>query len=628
MNTKEIAFIVFGILIVLALVAVFISPVEINTSQKQLKINFQVISMGRVGDYGYANVNYSGNQFVRFLAYSEKPSQNIFIVKDQGIGNQKIGLFINATMQLEKYGYKINTVSPFSTIISGTYLLPTGAMPISFLENVKNQDNITVIYYGKKDLIIDDGIKKFDWYSTLDDKNKSKFVVKEVMPDDLNLDSSFIDYIAESNWTLKYEESFYLSGIGLKTIIINNTNASFIRVIRTNNNSYDITDYSDRNTSQISLGLIQIFPGETATIYFSLPKTNGSASFVIEKDDLIIQNEELKRVSEEESFRKDILFSKSGTYMLKIVDNSGVIGGGILHVKEVIITPLSASGRFYTFNATIDGVPIKSEKVLVSLNDGLEKQSYVINNGVITIQAQLKKGKNLFNFFLSNHYYSVEVENNYESIIDVYIKYGFPGAILIIIIFLFARFSRKPSYTIRIGNTPNEIRKEIKITVESAVAAFKNTPIFLGVSEPITSKEFSFSLKKFATEGAEVTEGNVEELLQQLNKMGIIENHKNYYQLKSKQNAKRNYLLRAIKEKLISQGISFIVMGDKIKTNNFEIGFPNTKFSGKGVVVFEDDGELKIFYSSLNNSQLAQLRLKQGNNLISIVTLDSLDELL
>lgn len=628
MGAKETVLIVVAILVALVLAAVFMGSGESSLSQNHLSDYLFISSMGRVGSYGYVNVNYSGNQLVKLLAYQEKPRENIFIIKDQGIGNQKTNLFIDAMKSLEKYGYTVNVVPSFSTLVPGTYIVPTGAMPIIFLENAKNQDDITIIYYGKKDLLIDEGIKKIDWYSVLDEKNRQKFVINEIMPDDLTLDSSLLGYIAESNWSLKSKQTFSLHGNGVRTLVVNSSNATFIRFISTNGSSYLVKDYVDPNPQQISLGFTEIFPSENAVIYLSLPKTNGTASFIVEKDGKAVKTEELKRVTEEQLFREDLSPSDSGTYILKVVDNRGIIGGGILHVKEVTITFSSASGRFYTFNATIDGIPIRSDKVLVSLNNGSEKKIYIINDGSIIIPAQLKKGKNTFNFVIFDHPYHAEVENNYESILDVYIKYGTPGSIIVILVFLLAKFSRRPTYTIRVGNTPNEVRKEVKLTVENTMAAFRNTPAYLGVSEPITAREFSLSLKKFATEGADVTEGNVEELLQQLMRIEVIENHKNYYQVKSSRDVKKNYLLRVIREKLISCGVNFTVFGDGIKTKDFEIGFPGTKFSGKGVMVFEDDREIKKFQTTLSDAQLAQLRLKQNNGLISLVTLDSLDELL
>lgn len=629
MGAKEAVLIVVAIFFVIVILSIFFGNSSSSGNTSFSSSYFSISDVGRAGSFAYVNANYSGSIDVAILSYDSRPKDDIFILDEQGIGNENIEDFVKKLGQLREYNYTPVTITEFSEFREGTYILPTGAMPYYFLQGIKDRANTTIIYFGKSDLIIKDGVKRADWYSELNESEKSKFIIYDVMPDDAIIDSEVIASIAESNWSLRSKDSMHLSGSGTTTLVSNVSNSSFVRIVISNGTSYVVSDYPGfMNNSQISIGYASVLPSEPSSFYFSIPKSNGTLEFVVEKDGKEIKREKLRRVTEEQLFRQDLVENDSGMYVLKLIDNSGVIGGGILHISDISINLENSFGSNYLFNVTLDGKPIKSEKILVSLNGGTTENSYVINDGLVMIPAQLKKGENTLNFGIFGHSYPVKVLNNRETIVDIYIRYGIPGVIIVFLVFIFARFSKRPAYTIRIGNVPNEIRKEVRVSVDDALGIFRKVEYYIGVSGPITSREFALALKKSFTEGADVTEGNIEEILQKLEKTGYIENHKNYYQLKSKGNVKHNYILRIIREKLIANGIRFEVSGNIIRTKDFDVGFPDSTFARKGVIVFEDEQELQLFKSSLSQRKIAELRIKQANGIIELATLNSLDEML
>jgi hypothetical protein len=147
-------------------------------------------------------------------------------------------------------------------------------------------------------------------------------------------------------------------------------------------------------------------------------------------------------------------------------------------------------------------------------------------------------------------------------------------------------------------------------------------------NSPITPQEFTIALKRYLTNGADVTEGNVEEILTKLVKAGRLESHRDYYQLRGEGDIVKNSLRRMIREKLIESGTMFRESDGKFVTKEFEIGFFGQKFDSKAVVVVDDKAEEKSLLSSLEERALARVKIMQSNDTLSIVPIDRLSDIL
>ena len=145
---------------------------------------------------------------------------------------------------------------------------------------------------------------------------------------------------------------------------------------------------------------------------------------------------------------------------------------------------------------------------------------------------------------------------------------------------------------------------------------------------PITTHEFTISLKRYLTNGADITEGNVEEILNKLVKSNYLENHRDYYQLHGEGDVKRNVLHRIVREKLIESGTAFKEEGSKFVLKNMEIGFFGEHFTKKAIVVVDDEAEIKRILSSLNQRHQASIKIAQINDTLSFITIDKLSGVL
>jgi hypothetical protein len=201
--------------------------------------------------------------------------------------------------------------------------------------------------------------------------------------------------------------------------------------------------------------------------------------------------------------------------------------------------------------------------------------------------------------------------------------------VIMLLVYFGARFTRKPKYRLRFGDSATTIRQEIRVPLSRTVESFKKirADMRLGNS-PLSPLEFSISLKRYLTNGADITEGNVEEIIKKLVTTGTIEGHRDYYQLKGEGNVKRNTLRRIAREKLIESGTMFTDDGEKFITKDFEIGFFGQKFSKKGIVIVDDSSEIKNILSGLSSLENSKLKILQANNMLTFVPIDKLSDVL
>ncbi len=632
----ELKNIIFAVVIIAFVVAIslIVLPNEFTTPKQKAMANLSFQTFGRVGDVGYVIYDVHGSGKITLLALREKPMKRILILKDSGVGMEHFEDFAVALHELDKLGYNTKIINPFSDVKESIVVVPTGAMPKVFLDRLESIDS-PVIYIGAKDLVISGGIKREHWYTALPDNLKSKITVIESTANDLFANKKAMENLLatlrENSWAAANRKDLNISDFaGSYTETITMANASYIRFIFQTDYKTELIDSGILNaTSTISINATgEFFPWEKLYLTFDVKKSNGTIYVEIEKNGNNVIKDKWQRVSEGNVFIKSYQLNESGTYIIKIIDNSGVIGGTSTHVKDLQITHLGASGYDHKFSVKIDGRPLKQGVVKVSLNNSTKAYEFYILDGMLTIPAKLEKGDNVFHFSILGSEKDITIANNQEEILDIYFKYGMPGLLLVLLAYGVARILRRPVYVIRVSDWFGKARKEIRISADRAKEIFIRTRRDLGINGPLTVQEYGFGLKRYSTEGAEITEGNIEQILKQLSKSGLLKGHDGYYQLAEEGDVRKNVLKRIIRDELIKKGIKFEVSGNKFITPQYEIGFFGDHFEKKAFIVFDNEIEMRATLSKLDERTKAAVSLQRFNNKIEFVTKYNLEEAL
>jgi DNA-binding PadR family transcriptional regulator len=370
---------------------------------------------------------------------------------------------------------------------------------------------------------------------------------------------------------------------------------------------------------------VSVYPWQKSTVSFGLNRTNGTAELMVFKDTELVRKEELRRVTDDNFFIKRLEFDDPGNYVIEVSDNHGRIASGLLHIYDLNIELVEDAGVTYVFNVTVDSEPMESGEVTVSLNNGTSSKDLYINEGSLKINAKLDEGMNTFNMKMLGTTIPVQVEHHGGSVFQFYLTYGIPGLILVGAVFLIARMSRRPIYRIRFSDVGSQIRKEIMLSPDDALSALKSIREEMSLQKsPITADEFAIAIKRYVTNGAEVTSGNVEEILNRLCNKGILESHQGYYQPKGEGEIKRNALMRIIREKLIENGITFKAMKNKFSTKDCEIGFFGGNFKKKALIIVDDENELRSIMDSLDEKEKSRLKIRQSNDMLVFVPISKL----
>ena len=605
-----------------------------ETGSTYLDTTFTVLKSGTSGGYGYVVYNYRGEGNITIISYDSNPKTNIVVINDsQAIQATQLSKFIEQLMELEKYGYEITVSSEPKIAGDGIYIIPSGALPSYALFDLQqNMTNTTIIYFGAQNLILSTGIKENNWYDQLSPEQRKRIVVYG--PNlDLFMDEnrSMTQYLLYNSWMPSTNRTAAISGNEVTTAVVDMNESGYIRLV------YDVGTISGVYDSPYLMKLGQeivpnppsIYPWEKSALQFELNRTNGTAILTVQRDGNVIETRQLSKVTDENVFIQTFEYETPGDYILSVADDSHITATGLLHVKDLEIVLVNRIGNSYIFEVSVDGEPLTNSEAEVWLGNSTNKKRFYITDGELSVSAQLGHGKNTFNFGIDGHVVQVEVTNTQENILEFYIKYGIPGLILVIVVYFGARMTRRPTYRVRFGDSSTYIRQEIKLPLDRALESFKKIREDMHLSgSPITTHEFTTSLKRYLTNGADVTEGNVEEILNKLVKGGYLEAHRDYYQLKGEGDVKYNVLHRMIREKLIESGTTFTEQGEKFILKNMEIGFFTSKFSKKAIIVVDDENGIKHILSSLNENQRARLRIAQTNDMISFVPIDKLSGLL
>jgi hypothetical protein len=630
--------VLIGIVVVLLLIlAVIIGFVLLSGGETLIQdhspTTFSVIETGTAAQYGYAVFNYRGSGNITMVSYPTAPKRNVVIINDtQAVDADRLPELVGELQPLEQYGFNVSVTSE-PKIGDDIYIVPTGAIPSYALFNLEsNSSHGEIIYIGGKDLLLSSGIKQLGWYGSLSEEQKARVVqfngtLNEFL-DKSNV--SLAQLILRNDWMAYNSSNMSVSGSSVKSTVVPLNGSGFFRIIYDFQDLHGIYDspYLQTAPQYIAPSPQLRFPWEKSTLQFSLNATNGTAFLSVKKDGKVVEHEQLMRVTDQNVFIKKLEYNDPGDYVITVNDNSGTIASGLLQVRDIEINLASQQGVTYVFSVTVDGSPMTDSEVMVSLGNSSAKKFFV-SGGQVVVPAKLDQGKNTFYFDVSGSTIPVVVDNEGDTVLGFYIKYGLPGLVIVAVVYFGARMTRRPTYSLRFGDSASYIRQEITLPLDRALESFQMIRRDMKIGRaPITPQEFTISLKRYLTNGADVTEGNVEEILKKLVKAGYLESHRDYYQLRGEGEVKRNTLSRMVREKLIESGTPFSEKEGKFVTKDYEIGFFGDKFSGKAVIVVDDKSEEKGILSSMSRSESARYLVMQANDMLSFVTIDRLSEML
>jgi hypothetical protein len=595
--------------------------------------SFSVLETGTAGDHGYAVFNYRGKGNLTLISLESEPKRRVVIINDsQAIQAERLPELIEQFRALERYGYTV-VVSDEPKIGNDIYVVPTGAIPAYALFNLQqNSSNGTIIYIGAKDLLLSNGIKETRWYDALTSQQRERVVQYNGTLDDF-MDQGNISLAKEvlyNSWMVRNTTTRQLDGSGTNSATVKLGQSGYVRVVY---EFPDITGFYDssylRAPPQYLVPSPQsIYPWQTSSLQFELTKTNGTAFMTVRKDGKVIAHDQLRRVTDENVFIERFEYEEPGDYVIIVDDNSGTLASGLLHISDIKINLVQHQGFTYIFSVIVDGQPLHDAEALISLGNSTPRKYYV-SDGSLTVNANLQRGTNTFNIEIAGASMPLIIENDQDPLILFYLNYGVPSFLLVVLVYFGARMSRKPVYSLRFGDSADTLRQEIIIPTDRTLESFKKIREDMDLAgSPITPQEFTVSLKRYLTNGAEVTEGNVDEVLKKLVKAGHLECHRDHYQLKGEGDVKRNVLRRMIREKLIESGTMFNEVGTAFVTKDFEIGFFGDVFTGKAMVIVDDKAEERRIIESLSQSDRSRLRIMQSNDMLTFVPIDRLSDVL
>jgi hypothetical protein len=625
------------LLVILAGVAAYLLLSETMEEKEGVSLTaFSVLETGAASDFAYGVYSYRGSGNLTVLSYDSEPKRSVVIINDsQAVQASRLPDLVERLKTLEQYGFNVS-VSSEPRIGESIYIVPTGALPSYALFNLQqNSSNGTVIYIGGKDLLLSSGMKRLNWYDSLSAAQRRRVVhyngtLDEFLEGNVTLERE----ILRNGWIVKNTTTYSIRGDGVDTAVVPFNRTGFMRIIYEFEDLYGVFDSMRlRSVNQSLIPSPQtIYPWERSSLQFSLNKTNGTAFLTVKKNGKVMEHEQLRRVTDENVFIKKLEYAESGDYILIVDDNSGVIASGLLHVKDIQVKLAERRGYAYIFSVMVDGRPLNDAEAFVSLSNSRgnsSKTKYFVSDGEMAVNAKLEKGINVFNIEIGGDTVPVTIDNREGTVLEFYLNYGVPALAIVMVVYFGARVSRRPTYRLRFGDSADSVRQEITLPLDRALESFRMIRNDMKLSSsPITPHEFSISLKRYLTNGADVTDGNVEEILKKLVGSGKLENHRDYYQLKGEGDVVRNVLRRMVREKLIESGTQFRENCGRFVTKDFEIGFFGETFSKKGIIVVDDKAEEKRILDSLSENERARFRILQSNGMLSFVSIDRLSDVL
>lgn len=598
------------------------------------KFSFGLKEFGRAGEYGYVVFLLNGTANITLVGYGVYAPLKINVINDaEGVDTERIPELVEKIKVLEDYGYEIK-LSDRRMITDEINIVATGAMPNYVLDAIKaNVTNGVVVYIGRTDWVLRSGsILNENWYENLTEEQKNRILVYNgtvVGFLDRKMENRMIEDILKNSWSFETAASYNITANETTTRILKINKSRYLRVIYKSDAAQGIVDSQALPPPPEIILRLQpegIYPWQSSTLVYRIEKSNGTVYFSIYKNGLEESAERLRRVVEGSYFSETLTQKESGYYILVLSDNSGTIGSGILHVKKLDVVYDSRVYNTYYFNVTEDGEPLsKNIAAIASLANGT-KRTYYTSNGRLAISALLKKGENIFNIEIEGKTFRIPVIRKQDTVWDVYINYGLPGFLVVLVVYVIARLSKRQMYVLKISEGWSDIRNEIKVKEEDIIEAVKKIKKDAKLGQyPITGAEFDMAIKRYVTHGAEITEGNSEEILRKMIKKGKLERYGDYYNFANEDNIREKTLLRQIRETIIENGIVLKEMKNGFSTKNYDVVIPGYgRKNRKTIVVFEDAKTLARYEDGMDERERALTRIKRTNGILVFTTIKEL----
>ncbi|MBD3389901.1 hypothetical protein GF415_03000 [Candidatus Micrarchaeota archaeon] len=597
----------------------------------------EVLSKGRAGEYGYYLYMANGTGHTQLLGLDEEPKDKIYVLSETGVGMDSFNSFVEELDTLNEYGMSVEVIgrSDVRKVRDSILIVPTGAIPDYVLNSIGSTGSFnTLVYIGKTDLKMASSLRKDYWYAQLDNQTKEKIIVKEYtldeFMDDPELMEGFREELKENSWAVVSESTQEFSGANEeKSIFVPLEDGGYLRFIYEagENRGIDVSSFLASEPVEVETDG-EVYPWERAAVSFTLSNTTGKAFYTVEKNGEILLSEDLGRVGVEKAFYYTYEFEEAGDYIIKVYDSSGMLGSTYIHVKGIEINREESWNMRTLFSVEVDGEPLKTGDLYVSVNNG-EEEKYPIADGQVSVPVKLQSGKNVFRVQYLEYKETITYTREQAGTIETYIKWGPFIVIFIIIVYVAASVRKRPVYTIKVEAVAKKERNTVEVEPEDLIECIKYLQDRFGWNKvPIKLNEFAYSVRKNITDGAEVLDGDLEAMLKELEKRGKIERYGDYYQLSGWGEVKKNVLMREARDILVSRGIRFKETKKGFSIGSSLISADYIETEKKLIVVFENEEDIRRFMKSLRGDERARLEVKKANDALKITTVNRLEEIL
>ncbi len=627
-----IGLIVFAFLAGTLLIALLQAPVETAPAGY-----IEILAQGRAGEYGYSLYHANGTGNISLFALDEKPREKIVILSESGIGMESFDAFVAEMETLRDYNMEVEIVGSADVrkVRDAIIIVPTGAIPDYILNTIGSTGTFnTLIYIGKTDLKMASSLRKDYWYTQLSEADKGKIIVKEYTLDEFMDDKARVAQlrkeILENRWAVVSESSRpFVDYDGDNSLFVPLAENGYLRSVYTTSTQKGIENSALLPKEPVRMETDgDVYPWERAAVSFTLSNTSGKAFYTVEKDGKVLQGEELGRIGVEKAFYYTYEFEEPGDYIVKVYDSSGMLGSTYIHVRKVEIKLDEAWDIREVFSVNIDGEPLQSGKMKISINDG-ETKEYSIIGGTVSTTERLKSGENVFRVQYLEYKQDITYMRTQESTFEVYIKYGPFAVIVIVIVYVLATMRKRPIYILKIEKMARQDRRPMEVAPVQIVECMEKAQERFGWARvPITVAEIAYEARLDITDGSDIFDGDLEAILKKLEKKGLVERYGEHYQLSGWGDVRTNVLKRKVRDAIVMNGVEFTEKKDGFDIGSALVSTQYVETPKLLILAFEDEEDKRKFTKALSGDEHAMLELKRANGLVSLVTIEQLEEML
>ena len=626
-------------LIVVAVLASTLVLALIELPQEKEEMGYlEIISKGRAGEYGYCLLHANGTGNLTLLGLDEKPKDRIVVLSEAGVGMDSFDLFLDELETLNEYGMNVEIVgrADARNVRDAILIVPTGAIPDYILNTIGSTGTFnTLIYIGKTDLKMASTLRKDYWYTQLDEGTKEKIIIKEYTLDEFMDDPQLVqglkEELLENRWAVVSEQNKKFESFDGETgLFVPLSESGYLRLVYTAGPRKGVDNSGILVKEPVGIETDgQVYPWERAAVSFTLANTTGKAFYTVEKGGVILLSEDLGRIGAEKAFYYTYSFEDPGDYIIKVYDSSGMLASTYIHVVSIDIERTESWDVRTVFSVNIDGEPLKSGDLYVSVNNE-EAKRYPVIDGQASVPARLQGGDNVFRVQYLEYKKTIVYAREQAGPLETYIRWGPVILVIIIVVYVGASMRKRPTYTIKIEAAARQERNTMEVTRAEILDAIKYVEDRFGWENvPVTLNEIAYSIRKNITDGADVLDGDLETILRELEKKGFVERHGDYYQLTGWGDVKKNVLMRVARDTLVKNGVAFkekkegLDIGTAVVSTEYQPELPK-----KLIMVFDGEEDKRRFMGSLKGNERARLEVRRTNDLLRLVEIDKLEEIL